>query len=201
MIGTLAEGDHVVDHGRLAEQPLRSPAAAACSAPCRACLRGSRAARSPRRRCRRRRRAAPRGRSALPLPRMSSPRKPAARARSIASLQRRDRVRILASGCRCSRASRRPRGPAMVMPSISTIRVAFHDHAVGERARVALVRVADDVLLRRAGVSSTVFHLMPVGKAAPPRPRSPESVTCCDDVLAGSCPSALRRPRSRRARR
>ena len=28
-----------------------------------------------------------------------------------------------------------------------------------------------------AGVASTVFHLMPVGNAAPPRPRSPESVT------------------------
>ena len=25
--------------------------------------------------------------------------------------------------------------------------------------------------------SSTVFHLMPAGKPAPPRPRSPESVT------------------------
>ena len=27
------------------------------------------------------------------------------------------------------------------------------------------------------GVLSTVFHLIPVGKAAPPRPRKPESVT------------------------
>ena len=27
------------------------------------------------------------------------------------------------------------------------------------------------------GVSKAVFHLMPVGKAAPPRPRSPESMT------------------------
>ena len=36
-----------------------------------------------------------------------------------------------------------------------------------------------------AGAPSTVFHLMPVGNAAPPRPRRPESVTARDDLLAG----------------
>ena len=30
---------------------------------------------------------------------------------------------------------------------------------------------------RSAGVSRTVFHLIPAGNPAPPRPRSPESVT------------------------
>jgi hypothetical protein len=44
-----------------------------------------------------------------------------------------------------------------------------------------------------AGCSSTVFHLIPVGKAAPPRPRKPEpmiaSTTDC-----GLIASARRRP-------
>ena len=32
------------------------------------------------------------------------------------------------------------------------------------------------------GAPSTVFHLMPAGNAAPPRPRSPEAVTLLDDL-------------------
>ncbi len=41
---------------------------------------------------------------------------------------------------------------------------------------------------------STVFHLMPVGKPAPPRPRSPESVTAVT-ISIGCIFSALARPR------
>ena len=40
----------------------------------------------------------------------------------------------------------------MVMPSMEAIRVAFHQHAVGEGAAVALVGIAADVFLLRARV-------------------------------------------------
>ena len=40
--------------------------------------------------------------------------------------------------------------------------------------------------------SATVFHLMPVGKPAPPRPRRPESLTIVV-ISAGVCFSALPR--------
>ena len=40
-------------------------------------------------------------------------------------------------------------------------RVALHDHAIGEGARVALVGVANDVFLLCASTSSMVFHLSP----------------------------------------
>ena len=46
---------HVVDHRRLAEQPVDRRESAASRGPCRACPRGSPASRFPRRRCRRRR--------------------------------------------------------------------------------------------------------------------------------------------------
>ena len=57
--------------------------------------------------------------------------------------------------------------PASFMPSMQQERVALHDQAVGERARVALVGVGDDVLLV-GPVSAAVCHLMPAGKPAPP---------------------------------
>ena len=43
-----------------------------------------------------------------------------------------------------------------------------------------------------AVVPSTVFHLMPVGKAAPPRPRRPDVRHRVHDRAPGPCASALR---------
>ena len=64
------------------------------------------------------------------------------------------------------------------------VRVALQHRAVHERARVALVAVADEVLLTPSGglLAAANFHFSPVGKPAPPRPRRPEarisSMTC-----------------------
>ena len=55
--------------------------------------------------------------------------------------------------------------------------VAFHQHPIGERPPSRLRRHCEATNFSSAGVSTTVFHLTPVGNAAPPRPRSPESVT------------------------
>ena len=41
---------------------------------------------------------------------------------------------------------------AIVMPSISDERIALHQHAIGERARVAFVGVAGHILLWRGGI-------------------------------------------------
>jgi hypothetical protein len=55
------------------------------------------------------------------------------------------------------------------------VRVAFDDGAVHERAGVALVGVADRYFCS-AGCCSAIFHLRPVGKPPPPRPRRPLSI-------------------------
>ena len=65
--------------------------------------------------------------------------------------------------------------------------IAFHDHAVGEGAGIALVGVADDVFLLRPACRRRCFHLMPVGKPAPPRPRRPECVTSSTIAAGPSC--------------
>jgi hypothetical protein len=40
---------------------------------------------------------------------------------------------------------------------------------------------------------ATVFHLIPAGNAAPPRPRRPESISVCT-MASGGMAMALRRP-------
>ena len=66
----------------------------------------------------------------------------------------------------------------MVMPSISTNgspSITMRSAKVPESPSSAL----QTMYFWSAGASRQVFHLMPVGKAAPPRPRRPESVTAC----------------------
>lgn len=61
-------------------------------------------------------------------------------------------------------------------PLQNRVRVALQDAPVHERARIPLVRVADQVLLP-PGASLAMRHFLPVGKPAPPLPRRPDSVT------------------------
>ena len=71
---------------------------------------------------------------------------PPRRATSIASLHRRDRVRIF--GADIDVAFGRADGDAGDRHALDQHEgVAFHDHAVGEGAAVAFVGVADDVFL------------------------------------------------------
>ena len=106
--------------------------------------------------------------------------------------QRGDRVRVLRADVDVALARRRPRGRRSSMPSISGERVALDQHPVGERAAVALVGVAADELQVVDAVEHG-RHLMPAGKPAPPRPRSPESVTSAT-TSAGDSSSARRSP-------
>ena len=68
-------------------------------------------------------------------------------------------------------------------------RVLLHEDAVLERAGLRLVGVADDVV-GWAGWPATAAHLRPVGKAAPPRPTSPELGDLVDDRLGPPIASA-----------
>ena len=108
--------------------------------------------------------------------------------------QRRDRRADTRSAGRCSPCVAPTATPAIVMPSISTNgspSMIMRSEKVPESPSSAL----QTMYFWSAGAPSTVFHLMPVGNAAPPRPRRPESVTVVDDLLAASAPARSRRPR------
>jgi len=66
--------------------------------------------------------------------------------------------------------------PAIVMPSISR---KGSPSMIMRSAKVPLSpsSALQTIYLRSALACATVFHLMPVGNPAPPRPRKPESVT------------------------
>ena len=83
--------------------------------------------------------------------------------------------------------------PAMVIPSISTRgspSITMRSENVPESPSSAL----HTTYFWSAEVFSTVFHLIPVGKAAPPLPRRPDWVTA-STTSAGVISSARRSPR------
>jgi len=84
--------------------------------------------------------------------------------------------------------------PAMIMPSI---RVKGSPSMIIRSAKVALSpsSALTTMYFWSALASATVFHLMPVGKPAPPRPRRPLSVTAAT-ISAPVIDSARRRPTS-----
>ena len=83
--------------------------------------------------------------------------------------------------------------PAMVMPSMRTSgspSMIMRSEKVPESPSSAL----QTTYFWSPAAPSTVFHLMPVGNAAPPRPRRPDWTTA-STMSAGCMVSARRRPR------
>ncbi len=81
--------------------------------------------------------------------------------------------------------------PAMVMPSTSvngSPSISMRSENVPESPSSAL----QTTYFGAADWSCTVFHLMPVGNAAPPRPRRPESVTSCTTAAPDSVRARFR---------
>ncbi len=194
MIGTEAKRDHVVDDRRLAEQSRdrrqrrleahhaalalealehRGLFAADVGAGAEPDLEIERASR-----CRGRRRRGSRARRRRRWPRFSA----------------RRACGILGAQVDVAPRRRRRRAPAIVMPSISTNgspSIIMRSEKVPESPSSAL----QTTYFWPAGVSSTVFHLMPVGNAAPPRPRRPGLRSPPRRCRPAPCASARRRPR------
>ena len=138
----------VVDERRAAPQARSRPGRAAAAGACRACPRSRPSARSPRRRRTRRRRCGCRRGSRTATRRLPLPSRPSCLACLIAVCSRRDGQRILGPDVDEALAGAdRVGGDGHALQD--AVRVALQDAAVHEGAGVALVGVADDVLLRR----------------------------------------------------
>ena len=80
------------------------------------------------------------------------------------------------------------------------VRVALQQHAVDERARIALVAVRDHDLRRRPAPPRARATSRAVGKPAPPRPRSPERSSSREHAPRGRARARARARGTRRRR-